>query len=62
MSSETTGKLLAGRLFITVTDFLIFELTFPPVFHFNESNSENVTFELSELEAAYLMEREKKIG
>ena len=58
-SSETTGKLLAGRLFITVTEFLIFELTLPPVFHFSESNSENVTFELSELEAAYLMEREE---
>ena len=54
MSSEITGKLLAGRLFITVIDFLIFELTLSPVFDFNESNSENVTFELCELEAALL--------
>ena len=54
MSSEITGKLLAGRLFITVIDFLIFELTLSPVFDFNESNSENVTFELFELEAALL--------
>ena len=54
MSSETFGKLLAGRLFITVTEFLIFELSLSPVFHFNESNSENVTFELCELEAALL--------
>ena len=42
------------RLFITATDFLIFELTLSPVFDFNESNSENVTFELCELEAALL--------
>ena len=54
MSSEITGKLLAGRLFITVTEFLIFELTLSPVFDFNESNSENVTFELCELETALL--------
>ena len=54
MPSEITGKLLAGRLFITVIDFLIFELTLSPVFDFNESNSENVTFELCELEAALL--------
>ena len=54
MSSETFGKLLAGRLFITVTEFLIFELSLSPVFHFNESNSENVPFELCELEAALL--------
>ena len=54
MSLERTCKLLAGRLFITVTDFLIFELTLSPVFDFNESNSENVPFELCELEAALL--------
>ena len=54
MSSEITGKLLAGRLFIAVIDFLIFKLTLSPVFDFNESNSENVTFELCELEAALL--------
>ena len=54
MPSEITGKLLAGRLFITVIDFLILELTLSPVFDFNESNSENVTFELCELEAALL--------
>ena len=62
MSLETTGKLLAGRLFIIVNEFLIFEFTLTPDFHFSESNSENVTFELCELEAAYLIEREKKIG
>ena len=52
MSSEITGKLLAGRLFIKVTEFPMFELTLSPVFDCNESNSENVTFELFELEAA----------
>ena len=54
MSLDITGKSLAGRLIITVTEFLIFELTLSPVFDFNESNSENVTFELCELEAASL--------
>ena len=49
MSSEITG-----RLFIKVTEFPIFELTLSPVFDCNESNSENVTFELFELEAALL--------
>ena len=65
MSSEMTGKLLAGTLFITVTEFLIFELTLSPVFDFNESNSENVTFELCELEAALLdgeTEEERLVG
>ena len=57
VSSEITGKLLAGRLFFTVTGFLIFDLTLSPIFDFNESNSENVTFELCELEAA-LLDRE----
>ena len=32
----------------------MFELTLSPVFDCNESNSENVTFELCELEAALL--------
>ena len=54
MSLERTGKLLAGRLFIKVTEFPRFELTLSPVFDCNESNSENVTFELCELEAALL--------
>ena len=54
MSSEITGKLLAGRLFIRVTEFVVFQLTLSPVFDFNESNSENVTFELFDLEAALL--------
>ena len=54
MSLEITGKLLAGRLFIKVTEFPIFELTLSPVFDCNELNSENVTFELCELEAALL--------
>ena len=39
----------------------MFELTLSPVFYFNNSNSENVTFELHELEAA-LLDGEKKIG
>ena len=54
MSSEITGKLLVGRLFIKVTEFPIFELTVSPVFDCNESNSENVTFKLCKLEAALL--------
>ena len=54
MSSEITGKLLAGRLFIKVTECPIFELNLSSVFDCNESNSENVTFELRELEAALL--------
>ena len=54
MSSEIIGKLLARRLFIKVTEFSMFELTVSPVFDCNESNSENVTFELCELEAALL--------
>ena len=54
MSSEITGKLLAGRLFVRDTEFVVFQLTLSPVFDFNESNSENVTFELFELEAALL--------
>ena len=54
MSSEITGKFSAGRLFITVTEFLIFELTLSPAFNFDESNSENVTFELCELDTALL--------
>ena len=41
MSLQITGKLLAGRLFIKVTEFPMFELTFSPVFDCNESNSEN---------------------
>ena len=53
-SSEITGTLLAGRLFITVINFLIFELTLSTVFDFNKSNSENVSSELCELEAALL--------
>ena len=54
MSSEITGKLLSGRLFIKVTEFSIFGLTLSPVFYCKESNSENVAFELYELEAALL--------
>ena len=54
MSSEITSKLLAGRLFIKVIEFPMFELTLSPVFDCNESNLENVTFELCELEAALL--------
>ena len=54
MSSEITGKLLAGRSFIKVTEFSMFEITLSPVFDCNESNSENVTFKLCELEAALL--------
>ena len=54
MSSEITGKLSAGRLFITVTVFPMFELTLSPVFDCSESNLENATFELCELEAALL--------
>ena len=54
MSSERTGKLLAGRLFIKVTEFPMFELTLSPVFDCNESNSENATFELFELEATLI--------
>ena len=56
MSSEITGKLLAGRLFIKVIEFPMFELTWSSGFDCNESNSENVTFELFELEAALLGE------
>ena len=52
MSSEIIGKLLAGRLVIKVTEFPMFELTLSPVFDCNASNSENLTFELCELEAA----------
>ena len=51
MSSEITGKLLAGRLFIKVTKFPI---SLSPVFDWNELNSENVNFELCELGAALL--------
>ena len=54
MSSEITGKLLAGRLFIKITEFPMFELTLSPVFDCNVSNSENATFELFELEAALI--------
>ena len=54
MSSEITGKLLAGRLLIKVTKFPIFELTLSPVFDCNKSNSENSTFDLCELEAVLL--------
>ena len=54
ISSEIIGKILAGRLFIKVIGFPIFELTLSPVFNCNESNSENVTFELCELEVALL--------
>ena len=54
MSSEITDKFLAGRLFIKVTEFPKIELTLSPVFDCNESNSENVTFELFKLEAALL--------
>ena len=52
MSLEISGKLLAGRLFIKATEFPMFPLTLSPFFDCNESNSENVTFELCELEAA----------
>ena len=54
MSSEITGKLLAGRLLIKVTEFPIFELTLSPVFDCNKSNSENFTFDLCELKAVLL--------
>ena len=54
MLSEITGKLLAGRLFIKVTECPIFKINLSSVFDCNESNSENVTFELRELEAALL--------
>ena len=54
MTSEITGKLLAGRLFIIVTEFPIFELTLSPACGCNGSNSENVTFKLCEIEAALL--------
>ena len=40
----------------------MFELTLSPVFDFHDSNSENVTFELCELEAALLDGETKKIG
>ena len=54
VSLEITGKVLIGRLFITVTDFPMFELTLSPVFDCNESNSENPSFKLCELEASLL--------
>ena len=54
ISSEIISKLLAGRLFIKVTEFLLFELTLSPDFDCNESNSENVDFGLCELETALL--------
>ena len=48
--SEITGKLLAGRLVIKVTELPMFALTLLPVFYCDESNSENVTFGLYELQ------------
>ena len=55
--SEINGKLLAGRLFIKVTELPMFPLTLLPLFHCKESNSENVTFQICELQAA-LFDRE----
>ena len=54
MSSEITGKLQAGRLFIKVAEFPNISAYLPTVFGCKESNSENVTFELCELETALL--------
>ena len=41
MPSEITDKLLAGRIFMNVSEFPMFELTLSPVFDCNEWNSEN---------------------
>ena len=54
MSSEITDKILAGRLFIKVTEFPISKLILSPVFDCSGSNSKNVTFKLCELQAALL--------
>lgn len=57
MSSEISSNVLAGKLFIKVTELFIkvtefpmFELTLSPVFDCCVSNLENFSFELCEWE------------
>ena len=46
ISSEISSNVLAGELFIKVTEFPMFELTLSPVFDCCVSNLENFSFEL----------------
>ena len=48
ISSEISSNVLAGELFIKVTEFPMFELTLSPVFDCCVSNLENFSFELCE--------------